>query len=79
MADFKIGEPVDMPIGGRGEWGLLLEQVREMTDGKVLPLEFEDVSKALTFAQGRSGSFRKRGVRTQRRGNVVYLSKLDPS
>jgi len=76
---FKIGEPCDLPFRGRGEygkWNELLERVRSMANGKVLPLEFEDYGKAQAWANGRSGRFRQQGVRTQRRGNVVYLSKL---
>ena len=81
MADFTIGEPTEMPSDiGRyhSKWSDLLARVLALTNGKAIPLEFSDLHTANTFANGKASTFRRRGVRVQRRGNVVYLSKVQP-
>lgn len=78
---FRVGEPTNAPVPWRvrdGRWTDLVARVKALDSGLVLPLEFDDPASARTFNNGRSSWFRRRGIRMQRRGTTVYLSKLPP-
>lgn len=81
---FKVGEPTHMPDIGHGgglgsKYASLIERVKGMTNGTALPIEFDDQKSCASFGNGRSSWFRRQGIRMQRRGTVIYLSKLEPS
>ena len=78
---FRVGEPTNAPVPWRvrdGRWTDLVARVKALDSGLVLPLEFDDPASAHAFYNGRSSWFRRRGIRIQRRGTTVYLSKLAP-
>ena len=81
MTDFQIGKPTnDIPPvenGIKARFGDLIADVKALKNGEALPLEFPDVASATLFCNGRSSTFRKRGVRMQRRRRIIYLSKVD--
>ena len=78
---FRVGEPTSALLSWRvrdGRWTDLIARVRALDSGLLLPLEFDALASARTFSNGRYSWFRRRGIRMQRRGTVVYLSKLPP-
>jgi hypothetical protein len=78
---FRVGEPTTSPLSWRvrdGSWTELIARVRTLDSGLLLPLEFDALPSARTFSNGRYSWFRRRGIRMQRRGTIVYLSKLSP-
>ncbi len=80
----KILEPVEQSAipssnydGTAGKYEELYERVLSLK-GKALPIEFEDVEGATKMAhvwRVRSSACYRRGIRVQKRGNVIYLSK----
>jgi len=78
---FRVGEPTPTARIKRGvinsQWADLIAQVKALDAGLALPLEFDDRKTCAAFNNGRASWFRRHGIRMQRRGTIIYLSKLE--
>ena len=76
----KFLEPVEQSVIPRGpltKYAELYERVLAL-NGKTLPVEFEDKAAAVKQAHSwmvKSSGCYTRGIRVQKRGNIVYLTK----
>lgn len=80
MSGFKIGKPRELPKElNRHAYVEIWAAAEKLENGLSLPIDFDTVAEAMSFASSGASKAKGRGLRINRSGSTAYISKNVPA